>query len=163
MYNLFTPRITNDTALRSPFERQGLIDQLFNATFPWKVLKSFAPDQTLENPQALLPTVDITSDAKAYTVHAELPGVDKKDVKLEVHDHLLTLTGEKKEEKTSEDEKKAWHLSERCFGSFTRSLQLPEDADIEKITAQHKDGVLTITVPRKTALENKKVIEIKAS
>ncbi len=137
------------------FGRDGLVDQMFSTSFPWKMLKSFAPEES----ETFLPSLDVRSDEKAYTVHAEIPGVSKDGVKLEVHDGRLVLSGEKKEEVADGETK---HVIERRFGSFERTMTLPDDADVEHITANHKDGVLTVTIPRVTPKENRKSIAINA-
>jgi HSP20 family protein len=157
MNTFLIPSLTDNTPV-DPFARGGLIDQMFNATFPWKMLQAFTPKNT--QVFDFLPSLDVKSDAKQYTLSAEIPGVASDNVKIEVHDHVLTISGEKKAEEKKEDEKKQWHVSERSFGSFSRTMTLPEDADLEHITAQQKDGVLTVTVPRATQTENKKMIEI---
>ena len=76
------------------------------------------------------PLVDITEDEKEYLIKAELPEVKKEDVKLAVHDDVLTITGERKYEK--EETNKKFHRIERAYGSFTRNFMLPEDADETK-------------------------------
>ena len=104
-----------------------------------------------------MPRVDLTSDDKAYTLKVEVPGVEPDDVKLSVHDGMLEISGEKKCE--SEDKEK--HVTERSFGSFCRRMSLAEDADIDAIAASHKNGVLTVTIPRLAESMNKeKVIAI---
>lgn len=95
----------------------------------------------------LMPRLDVASDDKAYTITAELPGVRPEDVTLEVKEQTLFLKGEKKEEKT--DESREVHISERTFGSFERVMGLPDDAALDGITALHKDGILTVSIPRK--------------
>ncbi|MDR1856118.1 MAG: Hsp20/alpha crystallin family protein [Desulfovibrio sp.] len=93
------------------------------------------------------PRLDVHSDDQKYTITAELPGVSMSDVSLEVKENTLHLRGEKKVE--SEEEKKDYHISERMYGSFERALSLPEDAVVDAIKASQKDGVLTVTIPRK--------------
>ena len=143
------------------FSNGGLLDRMFDTSFPWKVLKAvndFAPS---EQKSDFLPIIDVKSDAKAYSVQAEIPGVQKDEVKVEVHDGMLILSGEKKEE-VSEGEGTTKHVVERRYGSFERSMTLPDDADIDNIQASHKNGVLTITIPRTQPKENKKAIDIKS-
>ncbi len=106
------------------FGRNSLVDQMITTSFPWKMLKSFASEQS----ETFLPSLDVRSDEKAYTVHAEIPGVSKDGVKLEVHDGILVLSGEKKEEVA---DGKTKHVIERRFGSFERTMTLPDDADVE--------------------------------
>ena len=93
-----------------------------------------------------LPSLDVTSDDKAYAMKVELPGVAPEAVKLEVNDGVLTISGEKKEETKDEQTKE---VRECSYGSFTRSMTLPEDADAEHITATSKNGILTVSIPRK--------------
>jgi HSP20 family protein len=95
----------------------------------------------------LKPRVDIGATDKEYTITVEVPGVDEKDVKVEIADNVLTIRGEKKQEK--EEKKKDYYRVERSYGSFQRLLSLPGDADQEKVKAKFRKGVLTITMPRK--------------
>ncbi len=110
----------------------------------------------------LMPAVDIKEQDQAYLITAELPGMEDKDVSVEVHDDLLTLHGEKRAEREEKD--KGYHLTERSYGSFTRSFRLPPDADAGKADASFTKGVLTVTVP-KTAEAHAKVkkIDVKSS
>jgi HSP20 family protein len=159
----FLPRTFANANDLNPFSQGGLIDRMFDASFPWKMLKAFNQDFAKEEPMNFLPKLDVKSDAQQYVLSAEIPGVAKDNVKLEVHDGVLVLSGEKNEEKSEGEEKKQQvHVLERRYGSFERSMTLPEDADVEHIKAQHKDGVLTVIIPRKAAQQNKKVISINA-
>ncbi|MGI9498684.1 MAG: Hsp20/alpha crystallin family protein [Geminicoccaceae bacterium] len=94
---------------------------------------------------AMTPTIDVSETDKEVKVEAELPGVDEKDIDVTLTDNMLTIKGEKKQEK---EEKKDFHLTERSYGSFSRSMALPFDADPAKIKAAFKDGLLTITLPK---------------
>ncbi|WHZ14652.1 MAG: hypothetical protein OJF52_001491 [Nitrospira sp.] len=93
-----------------------------------------------------MPLVDIMEDEKEYLIKAELPEVKKEDVKLSVHDAVLTITGNRKYEK--EENGKKFHRIERAYGSFARNFMLPEDADESKVAADFKDGVLKVHVPK---------------
>lgn len=90
--------------------------------------------------------MNISETDKAYTVTAELPGMEQKDVTLTVDDGLLTLSGEKTQE--SEEQGKTFHRVERSYGKFTRTLQLPADVDENDISAVMKNGVLEITLAK---------------
>jgi HSP20 family protein len=92
------------------------------------------------------PLVDITEDEKEYIVKAEIPEMKKEDIKLNIHDDLLTITGERKYEK--EEKGKKYHRVERAYGSFMRSFTLPEDADGSKVSAEYKDGLLKVHIPK---------------
>jgi HSP20 family protein len=106
------------------------------------------------------PLVDITEDEKEYLIKAELPDVKKDDIKVAVHDDVLTITGERKYEK--EEKGKKYHRVERAYGSFSRSFALPDDADGTKIAAETKDGLLTVHLP-KSEKAKPKSIEIKVA
>jgi HSP20 family protein len=93
-----------------------------------------------------MPTVDIAEKNSAYEVTAELPGMDEKDIEVTFSDGVLTIKGEKKEEKEEKD--KDYYLSERRFGSFQRTLRVPQGVDADKISATVKNGVLTVTMPK---------------
>lgn len=104
------------------------------------------------------PLVDITEDDKEYLVKAEIPEMKKEDIKINVHDDVLTLSGERKYEK--EEKGKKYHRVERAYGSFLRTFTLPEDADGSKISAEYKDGMLKLHLP-KSEQAKKKAIEVK--
>ena len=106
------------------------------------------------------PLVDITEDDKEYLVKAEIPEMKKEDIKINVHDDVLTVSGERKYEK--EEKGKKYHRVERAYGSFLRSFALPENADGSKISAEYKDGMLTVHLP-KSEQAKKKAIEVKVS
>ena len=106
------------------------------------------------------PVVDISEDEKEYAIKAELPDVKKEDIKLNVHDDVLTITGERKYEK--EEKGKKYHRVERAYGSFMRSFTLPEDADGTKVTAEYKDGMLNVRLP-KSEKAKPKTIEVKVA
>ena len=107
-----------------------------------------------------LPAVDFVERDNAYEVHADLPGMDEKDIEIKVSNGVLTIKGEKREEK--EEKKEDFRLRERRFGSFERALRVPETVDVDKIEASFKKGVLTVVLP-KTAEAQKPVkkIEVK--
>ena len=104
------------------------------------------------------PLVDITEDEKEYVVKAEVPEMKKEDIKLNVHDDVLTISGERKYEK--EEKGKKYHRVERAYGSFVRSFTMPEDADGTKVSAEYKDGVLKVHLP-KSEKAKPKAIEVK--
>ena len=83
-----------------------------------------------------------------YEINAELPGTDEKDINLSVEDGFLCIRGEKKAQK--EDEKKGYYLKECSYGSFSRTVQLPDNIADDKIAAHFENGVLTIDIPKKT-------------
>jgi HSP20 family protein len=108
------------------------------------------------NSNVFTPRVDVTEDDDNLYVKAEIPGVDKKDIKVTVVDDVLTISGEKKNE--TRDENKNYYRIERTSGSFSRSFTLPAEVISDKISAEYKDGVLHITLPKS---EESKVVEKK--
>ena len=104
------------------------------------------------------PLVDISEDDKEYLIKAELPEVKKEQIKLTVHNGVMTISGERGYEK--EEQGKKFHRVERTYGSFTRSFTIPDDADATRISAESKDGVLLVHLP-KTAKPTAKSVEIK--
>ncbi|MBX3042483.1 MAG: Hsp20/alpha crystallin family protein [Candidatus Kapabacteria bacterium] len=109
---------------------------------------------------AFKPRIDITETNGEFSIYVELPGVDKSQVNISVNDDkVLNIKGTKSRENF---EGRTNHMNERKFGEFTRSLQLPEDADIEKIAAKYLNGILELSIPKKEP-EQPKVIEVKIS
>jgi HSP20 family protein len=110
----------------------------------------------------MAPAVNIAETDKAYEITAELPGMDEKNVEVNVANGGLTIKGEKREEK--EEKTKGYHLQERHFGSFERFFRVPEGVDADKIEATFKKGVLTVILPKTAdAQRGAKKIAIKAA
>ncbi|MCM3904243.1 MAG: Hsp20/alpha crystallin family protein [Pyrinomonadaceae bacterium] len=105
------------------------------------------------------PLVDITEDEKEYLIKVELPDMKKEDVRLTVENDVVAISGERTFEK--EEKGKKYHRVERAYGSFVRSFTLPEDADGSKVSADFKDGMLQVHLP-KSQKAKPKTIEIKA-
>jgi HSP20 family protein len=111
---------------------------------------------------ATLPAVDVSETDKAYEITAELPGMDEKNVEVKVANGVLTIKGEKQDDK--EEKKKNYYRRERSFGSFERSFQVPEGVDSDKIEANFKKGVLSVTLPKSPeAQKAEKKIAVKAA
>lgn len=94
------------------------------------------------------PRIDVKETEKGLEVSAELPGVDEKDIALEIDDDVLTIKGEKKQEKEEKDEKSGYHLMERSYGSFARSIRLPYAVKADSVTAEFSKGVLKVHCPK---------------
>ena len=105
-----------------------------------------------------VPSVDISETDEEYQIKAEIPDVKKEDVKVTVEDGVLTIQGERKQEK--EEKGKKYHRVERSYGSFVRSFTLPDLVDEEKVKAEFKDGVLKLQLP-KSEKAKPKAIEVK--
>jgi HSP20 family protein len=101
------------------------------------------------------PRIDVVETETALEVTAELPGIDEKDVDVMLRDDVLTIRGEKKSER--EEKKADFHLVERSFGSFSRSIQLPFEADSEAVKANFAKGLLKVTIAKPAQVKEKTV------
>ena len=119
------------------------LDALWGDMDRW--VSRFLHDEDLAD-HSFQPSLDVAEDDEALRVRVEVPGIDPKDVHIEIHGGVLTLRGEKKDEKG--EDKADPHWRERRYGSFARAISLPEYVDHEKVEASYKDGVLTITLPK---------------
>lgn len=102
------------------------------------------------------PAVDVVEKDNAFELTAEIPGLDAKNIELSLSDDVLTIKGEKNEEK--EEKTKDRYVSERRYGSFRRSLQLPSSVDPARIEAAYKSGVLTVTLPKSAEAGKKQTV-----
>lgn len=153
-----------------PFGRNGLartddpfvslqrqMNRLFDDAFG-----SYVPAARTESGAMLAPSIDVKETDTSIEIEAELPGVDEKDVQVTIEDNVLTIKGEKKADKA--ENKKDYYMSERSYGSFLRSFELPTGIDASKVSAAFTKGVLKVTLPKPTAAEAKaRKIEIKAA
>jgi len=103
------------------------------------------------------PSVDVTEDNKEVSIHAEIPGMNQKDIDLTWHDGVLTIRGEKKEEK--EEKGKNRYYRECSYGSFSRDIDIGRHVNWEKAIAKYKNGVLTVTLPK--TRDGQKAVEVK--
>lgn len=128
-----------------PFEEMGgipdRISRLFEETFG---RYPATRRETLERTWS--PAVDIYEDKENIVVKAELPGIKKDEVSIEIKDNVLTLTGERKHEQ--ETKKENYHRIERVYGKFIRSFTLPDSVQVDKVKANYKDGILEIILPK---------------
>jgi HSP20 family protein len=106
------------------------------------------------------PQVDIYEDQDGIRLHADVPGVDQKDLDVKVENRMLTLRGERK--LAQEEKKENYHRIERSYGAFTRSFMLPEYADADKVEAAFKNGVLEVKIPKREEKRPKQIkVEVK--
>ncbi len=101
------------------------------------------------------PAVDVVEHDDSFVIEAELPGMNKDDIKISVTNDVLTIRGEKKIEK--EDKKKNYHRMERSYGSFSRTFALPGNVKADKVDAEFKNGILTVTVPKSEEAKPKQI------
>jgi len=105
--------------------------------------------------ESWIPSVDILEKDGKLILRAELPGMTEKDIDLKLEGNTLTLKGERKMD--SEDKNSNYHRVESFYGSFTRSFRLPDTVDSEKINAEYKNGVLTVTLPQKPEVKPREI------
>lgn len=124
-----------------------------NGLFPFENL--FEDFWSVPAARAWVPALDFAETADAYVVHVEVPGVDPKEVEISIEDGRLEITGEKSVE--SKDEKQGWFRLERRHGSFHRVVELPGAIDTDQVKAESRNGVLTITLPKREEAKAKKI------
>jgi HSP20 family protein len=128
----------------------------FSRRSPFSAPTSFGSDVVMA------PRIDVAETKDAIEVTAELPGVEEKDVDLTLADGVLTIRGEKKTERNESDPAKNWHVVERSYGSFSRSIALPFDPDPAKTEAKFEKGVLRVRLAKPPeAAKKQQKIEIK--
>jgi HSP20 family protein len=106
-----------------------------------------------------LPAFDVSETEKQLIVKAEVPGMDKEDIDISLSDGVLTIKGEKRQER--EDKNEHYHTAERRYGAFSRTMPLPVEVDTNKVDATYKEGVLKIILPKSETAKAKK-IEVKS-
>lgn len=136
----------------SPFRELVSLQQEMNRLFD--DLMTRRPDGTAENVM-WIPAVDVSERADALTVKVEVPGVQKEDIKISVANNVLTIKGEKRMEKETDEE--SFHRVERVYGTFLRSLELPTSVAADKVKANYSDGVLIITLPKSEEVKPKEI------
>lgn len=139
---------------RSPIlpSRDSFLDDL-----PDRLRQMIEGSLVLEPVQTVgwMPPIEIVEKNGSLVVTAELPGLDAKDVDVNVEDDVLTLSGEKREEKSEGEEGSQYYLFERRYGSFRRSFTLPSAVDADGVTANFANGVLTVTLPKSAKVKAK--------
>jgi HSP20 family protein len=144
-------------------EFEERVNRMMERAFRRPFLKPLFPGLLEEEELELgrwYPAIDVIDKEDSYVLKAELPGVKKEDVKVDVHDSTLTIKGEKKAEEKVEKEN--YLRIERSYGAFSRSFTLPENADAAKIKASYNDGVLELVIPKKEEAKPKTIqIEVK--
>lgn len=124
----------------------------------WDSFLEGAPRRRSEERGEWLPSLDVSETKNELVVKAEVPGMDPKQIDISLSDGVLTIKGEKKQEK--EEKEANYHLVERSYGAFVRSVRLPKEVQSDKINASYKDGILKIALP-KSEEAKKKEIKIK--
>jgi len=130
------------------FDLRKEIDTMFDNRFFGGMLQRFSD-------QSWAPVMDIVESEKDFTVKAELPGMKKEDIKINIENNILSIEGERKTE--SEEKGKTFHRIERSYGQFYRAISLPKHVDDAKIKAEFNDGLLTITLPKAETAKTKAI------
>lgn len=139
--------------MNSLITRSGLLDDFFKDVAPGFFVKPLHGDP-LPSPSQM--KIDVKEAADAYTVQAEIPGVSKEDIHVVIDGPVVTLRAEvKQQDRQSEDEKVL--RTERYYGAVARSFQLASDIDNEKAKARYENGVLTLTLPKKSAMAGQRL------
>lgn len=141
----------------SPFEEmERLFDEAFRSPFNW-FRRPMTPSRLFSEMEAAAssPSVDIFVDGDDLVVEAELPGINKEDIRVSLSEDVLTISGEKKrEEKT---ERQNYYRLERSAGTFSRSFRLPMEVQGQKASATFKDGVLVMRIPKTEPAQKKEI------
>lgn len=124
-----------------------MFDSFFNrALGNWGMQPTWGTTGGLSTLSTFTPAINVAESDGEYRVTAELPGMDEKDIELSLHRDHLTIKGEKKQE--HEEKGNGYHRVERSYGSFQRTIPLPQEIDADKVAANFQKGVLTITLPK---------------
>lgn len=142
-------RFNPETAVPVPAVEPGeLLRDFMNLHFPF-----FPKEKAGMNNWS--PALDVHDEKEAFIVTLEAPGLKKEDFEISYHDGVLSLAGERKQE--SEAKERSYFRRERLFGRFTRSVSLPADVKADAITANYKDGILTVTLPKAEEAKPKQI------
>ena len=129
----------------TPFRRE--IDDLFE--------RFFGERTPIESREGWIPALDVLETKNAVVINGEIPGMEAKDIDISLSGDVLTIKGEKKQEKEEDDEN--YYRMERSYGSFSRSIRVPVDVKSDKIQANYKNGTLKITLPKKEEVKPKEI------
>ena len=121
----------------------------------WDSFLEGRPARRTREREEWFPSLDFSETKSDLVVKAELPGIDPKDIDISLNEGILTIKGEKRQEK--EEKEQGYHLVERSYGSFARSIRLPREVQNDKINASYKNGVLKITLPKSEEAKKKEV------
>lgn len=103
------------------------------------------------------PEADVMETEAEIEVHLEMPGMKSEEIDIDLESNILTISGEKRQERSETDEKNTWHLSERRYGKFSRSFVLPRDVNADAISATFEDGVLRVVIPKSERARRRRI------
>ncbi|MCC8418003.1 MAG: Hsp20/alpha crystallin family protein [Rickettsia endosymbiont of Bryobia graminum] len=144
------PRIRNKSELQNNSSKRSYINDIFNNFF-----NEIASWPSSYNDRMLSPKTDVMENDSEYNLEMELPGITQDNIDLKIDSNILTIEGKK--ERSSEKKDHNYHMQERYYGSFYRSISLPSNIDEEHIAAKFKDGILSIKIPKKEQSKAKKI------
>ena len=131
-----------------PSIRRTMIDRWFDDIFDKDIMEFPSFDEKY-------PKIDMKETEKEIIINAEIPGVDKKDINVDLNENILTISFERKQEKDEKEE--GWRIVERSYGKFTRSVTLPCGVKVDGAKASYKDGVLKIVLPKEKDSKTNKI------
>ena len=137
------------------YEPWGMLNQLRRDMDRMFETRAEGEESSAVATSAWVPAVDIKETKDAFEIHADIPGVDPKDIDVHMENGILTIKGERESEK--KEEKEGYKRVEREWGSFYRRFSLPDTADAQKISAKSKHGVLEITIPKQEKVQPRKI------
>jgi len=143
------------------FWRGGLMGALRDSQYQRAVDRLFEdlagarPGRGEQPAFAFNPSCEVSESKSGYLVRFDLPGLAKEQLKIDLHDGTLTVSGERKEEKKEEDRRR--HLAEVSYGAFSRSFSFPVQVDAERVEAKYENGVLSVTVPKSEATRARQI------
>jgi len=137
-----------------PFRDLNILQERMNRVFEDAAVRGWKSDEPSAT-TSWSPAVDIYETDSEITVQAELPGVDRKDIALQLENNVLTLKGDRRFEKETNQEN--YHRIERSYGGFSRAFTIPTTIDEDKIRADYKDGILKIALPKKEQVKAKQI------
>ena len=137
-----------------PFRDLNILQERMNRVFEDAAGRGWKTDEPSAT-NSWSPAVDIYETEREIMVQAELPGVARKDIALQLENNVLTLKGERKFEKETSQEN--YHRIERSYGGFSRAFTIPSSVDDDKIRADYKDGILKIALPKKEQVKAKQI------
>jgi len=152
MYNL---KIMEDKAMLPTIARRNFRPFYMGSIFD----DDFLP--VMSNNTSSMPAVNIREDDKGFMLDLAVPGIDRKDLKIDINKDVLTISSETKNE--SEENRDGYKRKEFSYSSFSRSFQIPENVNREKIEANYKDGILSVTLPKYEEEKNRISRQIKIS
>jgi HSP20 family protein len=129
-------------------------DRLFNELTPSRIFRELMPSM-MKDQGEMIPAFDISESDDRFVVKADLPGIDPKSLDISLAGNVLTIRGEKKEEREEKNER--YYTVEREFGSFIRSFMMPADVKEDGIEASYRDGVLRVSIPKSQRAKQKKI------